>query len=243
MGSIEKQKRSMQNYTPDFLITPYEVHSHEGLRPSDSTIYAVVYWFERMKDGKCTAGNDTIARVACLKERTIGAGLERLEQFGFIERVYEDEGRTKRLEIRTLVHMTRNEKEATPRMYKAKAGKIRKQDIKPGAIIITDEHITKEPTPGELARDFFAPPGTASAYRDTIIDELVGKTGVEREALIKEIRKFYIYWTEPTKSGKKQLWETKETFEVKRRLYTWLSRAGKYNGAGARKGSGAGATI
>lgn len=234
----------MQNYTPDFLITPYEVHACEGLRPSDSTIYAVVYWFERMKDGKCTAGNDTIARVACLKERTIGAGLERLEQFGFIERVYEDAGRTNRLEIRTLVHMTRSEKDASPRVYKAKSVKIKKRDMKPGAIIpVGADTIAKEPTPGELARDFFAPAGTASAYRDAIIEELVGKTGIEREALIKEVRKFYLYWTEPTKSGKKQLWETKATFEVKRRLFTWLSRAGKYSGAGGKARTGAGATI
>lgn len=233
----------MQHYTPDFLITPYEVHAHKGLRPSDSIIYAVVYWFERMKDGKCTAGNDTIARVACLKERAIGAGLERLEDLGFIERVYEDTGRTKRLEIKTLVHMTRNANDAAPRVYKtSKKAKITDEQMAPGAIIKVDEHITKEPTPGELARDFFAPAGTTSTYRDAIIDELVGKTGVDREALLAEIRKFYLYWTEPTKSGKKQLWETKATFEVKRRLYTWLARSGKYN-VGQKARAGAGATI
>lgn len=233
----------MQYYTPDFLITPYEVHAHKGLRPSDSTIYAVVYWFERMKDGKCTAGNDTIARVACLKERSVGAGLERLEENGFIERVYEDAGRTKRLEIKTLVHMTRNAADASPRMYKtSKRAKIKPEQMAPGAIIKVDEHITKEPTPGELARDFFAPSGTVSMYRNAILDELVGKTGVERDALLAEVRKFYLYWTEPTKSGKKQLWETKATFEVKRRLYTWLARAGKYN-VSSKPRAGAGATI
>lgn len=233
----------MQNYTPDFLITPYEVHSHEGLRPSDSIIYAVVYWFERMKDGKCTAGNDTIARVACLKERTIGAGLERLEKFGFIERVYEDEGKNKRLEIKTLVHMTRSEKGSSQRMYKSKSARIKTEDMEPGKVVaVSSEDIAKEPTPGELARDFFAPAGVASAYRDAIIEELVGKTGIEREALIVEIRKFYLYWTEPTKSGKKQLWETKATFEVKRRLYTWLARAGKYSGTGKTR-TGGGTTI
>lgn len=44
-----------------------------------------------------------------------------------------------------------------------------------------------------------------------------------------EIKKFVMYWTEPTKSGKKQRWETEKTFDVKRRLSTWFSRADKYN--------------
>lgn len=235
-------------YTPDFLIKPYQVHAHPGLRPSDSDVYAVVYWFERMKDGKCTASNDTIAQVACLKERTIGAALERLERFGFIERIYSDTNHTLRMEIKTLVHMTRTTEERTekaPRIHRTKSKKIKTEEMKPGAIVKVDAPGTgaEAPTPGELARDFFAPTGTASTYRDQLLEEIIEATGIPKDVLLAEARKFYLYWTEPTKSGKKQLWETKATFEVKRRLYTWLSRAGKYNGAGARKGSGSGTTI
>lgn len=228
------------NYKPDFLIKPYEVHACKGLRPSDSDVYAVVYWFERMKDGKCTASNETIADVACLKERTIGMALERLERHGFIERVYRDTGRTDRLEIKTLVHMTKARE--TPPLKKTKSRKAKPEEIKPGEILQIDpkEEEQKGPTPGEIARDFFEPHGTA---RSKMIDELALQVGAPREAIAAEVKKFYLYWTEPTKSGKKQLWETKPTFEVKRRLYTWLSRAGKYNATGGKPRAGAGTTI
>lgn len=231
------------NYKPDFLIKPYEVHACPNLRPSDSDVYAVVYWFEKMRGEKCTAGNDTIAEVARLQVRTVRAALDRLEKNNFIERLYSDKGRTDRLEIRTLVHMTRD-RDIPPMMKMKKGRKIRPEEIKPGAIIKVEEPAgEKEPSPGEIARDFFAPKGTVTVHRDRIIDELAHATGAPREAIVAEVRKFYLYWTEPTKSGKKQLWETKPTFEVKRRLYTWLSRSGKYNATGGKQSSGAGATI
>lgn len=225
------------NYKPDFLIKPYEVHSCPALRPSDSDIYAVVYWFERMRDGKCTASNETIADIACLKERTVGAALERLEKQGFIIRVYEDKSRAKRVEIKTTVHMTRSSK-ITPIYKTKKSAKLTPDMVKPGEIVKVDADFG-EPTPGEVARDFFS---KESQYREKIISEIVEASGAPRDAILAEVRNFYRYWTEPTKNGKRQLWETKPTFEVKRRLYTWLSRAGKYNVA-SKPRSGAGVTI
>jgi len=230
------------NYKPDFLIKPYEVHACKGLRPSDSDVYAVVYWFERMRGEKCTASNATIAEVACLKERTIGASLERLEKHGFILRLYEDKERTRRKEIKTCVHMTKGAFQPEEKKTKKQIQEERAAEEAARLPEVFDEK-TVEPTPGEIARDFFAEKGAVSVYRDKIIDEIVQATGAPREAILAEVRKFYLYWTEPTKSGKKRLWETKPTFEVKRRLYTWLSKAGKYNGNGPKKGSGAGATI
>lgn len=43
-----------------------------------------------------------------------------------------------------------------------------------------------------------------------------------------EIQKFWMYWTEPTLGGKKQRWETQKTFEVNRRLITWMNNSLKY---------------
>lgn len=44
------------------------------------------------------------------------------------------------------------------------------------------------------------------------------------EQITVEFNKFILYWTESNKSGTKQKWQQQDTFEVKRRLFTWLSR-------------------
>jgi len=229
-------------FKPDFLIKPYEVHAHPGLRPSDGDVYAVVYWFEKMVNGKCTASNETIAEVACVKERSVGASLERLEQFGFIKRTFTDDTHRHRKEIKALVHMTKDAKGDEPPILKTKGKKVKTEKIEPGAIIPFEEQPEKV-TPGDIARDFFAPSGTPSKWREEIINEIVDLTGAPRQNVIEEIRKFYAYWTEPTKSGKKQRWETEPTFEVKRRIATWLSRSGKYNTSKPASRTGAGVSI
>ena len=232
------------NYKPDFLITPYEVHACDALRPSDSTVYAVVYWFERLKDGKCTASNETIAEVARMESRTVRAALDRLEKNGFIKRIFEVENSCSakremmnRLEIKTLVSFTRKDS-TEPKIYKVKGTKIiNDKEVQPGEIVpLNDEDL--KPTPGEEAKEFFNP---QSKIRSKIIDDLAVKCGVPREKIAHEIKDFYLYWTEPTKSGKKQLWETKTTFEVRRRIYRWLSKTNKFNGPGGNK-AGAGRT-
>jgi len=93
---------------PDFLITPYIVKKAIGMHPSDGDIYAVVYWFEHMKDGRCTASNETLAEVAVLTTRAVRASLERLEKKGFIQRVYDG---NKRKEIRALIHFMKERKQ------------------------------------------------------------------------------------------------------------------------------------
>jgi DNA-binding MarR family transcriptional regulator len=228
-------------YEPDFLIKPYAVYSHPELRPSDSDVYAVVYWFEKMKDGKCTASNETIARVACIKERSVGASLERLEQHGFITRVFSSDTKAHRVEIKTHVHMTREAKPAkTVHKTTKRSNPVKDVEMEPGAIVPVE---LEDPTPQELARDFFAPEGETSDHRKRIVEEVIEKTGIPADVVWSETKKFYLYWTERTKNGKKQLWETKTTFEVKLRLYTWLSRASGYNNKTARRSAGAGATI
>lgn len=76
----------------------------------------------------------------------------------------------------------------------------------------------KKLTPNEIAQKFFA----------TDPEEILSSLSVEpanREIVLREIIKFISYWTEPNKSGTRQLWQTKPTFEVSRRLRTWFDRA------------------
>ena len=67
-----------------------------------------------------------------------------------------------------------------------------------------------------------------SEYRKKFISELVSK-GIDENMVRRELMKFISYWTEPSKSGKKQRWELEKTFEVGRRLATWFSRITQFN--------------
>ena len=202
---------------PDFLIIPYEIKMHPDLRPTDSDVYAVVYWFEKMKDGKCTASNETIAEVAVVEARSVRASLDRLERAGYIERIYADKKRKIRMEIKTMVHFTK----ANP--------KIKSEGIKSnymGVPILNPADspnftIVKQVSPGEFARKFFD--RDPETLKIITTEMLLKSHGRGEEILERELNKFIAYWTEPTKSGRKQLWETKPTFEVRRRLSTWFN--------------------
>lgn len=76
------------------------------------------------------------------------------------------------------------------------------------------------PTPAQEARAFFA----NADDREAIIRSLLS-VGTPEEFARGEVGKFCRYWTERNRSGTKQRWETERTFEVRRRLKTWLDRA------------------
>lgn len=76
----------------------------------------------------------------------------------------------------------------------------------------------RESTPSQIARSFF------EGEIQDIYNEMKTKTSLNDDLLKSEFQKFILYWTEPNKSGTKQRWEQQSTFEVKRRLATWLGK-------------------
>jgi len=44
-----------------------------------------------------------------------------------------------------------------------------------------------------------------------------------------EVQKFLLYWTEKNPNGKKEKWEMQSTFDVKRRLASWLKNTEKWD--------------
>lgn len=196
---------------PDFLIIPLILQQDENIRPSDLITYGVVYWFEHLKDGECRASNETIGEVAGIDTRTVNAGLTRLERAGYINRFYKDEQNRNRdrIECNVAYKYSKTEKKQVPRA------------------LATDNE-----TPGHYAKRFFT--GDEVAVKECVAQLVAHSNGQGEEAIKVEMRKFYSYWTEPNKSGTRQRWELQRTFDVKRRLYTWLSRVSvKSKGAGA----------
>lgn len=105
MGVNNLNKRKLKgDFTPDFLYIPYVVMSLP--QAADRFVFGAVFYFERMKDGKCTASNDQIARIAGVKSGTaVANSLTRLEKSGFIKRFYSDKNNKNRTEIKCLVKL------------------------------------------------------------------------------------------------------------------------------------------
>lgn len=76
----------------------------------------------------------------------------------------------------------------------------------------------KKKTPKEIAEEFFA------TDPEDIVSSLSPETE-HREFVLREIRKFISYWTEPNKSGTKLRWQLEDTFEITRRLRNWFDRS------------------
>ena len=81
-----------------------------------------------------------------------------------------------------------------------------------------DKNIILESTPAQEAKSFF------DGNVETIFNEFKEKSSLNSELLKTEFQKFILYWTEKNKSGTKQRWEQQSTFEVRRRLATWLGK-------------------
>ncbi len=90
-----------------------------------------------------------------------------------------------------------------------------------------------ENTPSEIAKDFFLKGKFYKEYFNLFLSE---SSPSQTGNLEKEFNKFILYWTELNSTGTKQRWQKESTFEVKRRLMTWLGRADKFN-SGNKKNS------
>lgn len=182
-------------FYPDFLITPFCIKADKRLRPTDGDVYAIIYWFERLKDGICRASNDTIAEILNIDERTVGFALQRLKKYGYIHIHYTDDSMRNRLNIETNVSFSKKE------------------------FTDTQEEKRKDKTPGEIANNFFE----NKESQEFIIKSISKNMNMPESYIEKEVNKFILYWTEQNKSGTKERWQMQQTFDVRRRLATWLN--------------------
>lgn len=110
---------------------------------------------------------------------------------------------------------TDNQQITTPKEVK----NIEDKNIETSNVVISEPH---KKTPKEIAEEFFA----------TDPEEIVSSLSVDpehREKVLREVRNFISWWTEPNSTGSKLKWQKQDTFEVSRRLRTWFDRAGQHS--------------
>lgn len=94
---------SSKEYNPDFIIIPGVILRDKEVTSIQEKVYGVVYWYSKMNCEKCIAGNKTIAKIVDSAPSTIANALTKLEERGYIKRVFSDEGKKNREEIIPLV--------------------------------------------------------------------------------------------------------------------------------------------
>jgi len=85
------------------------------------------------------------------------------------------------------------------------------------ADFLPDSEKTNPATPAEIARLFFYSWKKNPEYRGEQFNKFANILGDELE-------RFCLYWTEPSKNGKKVRWEMEKTWELGRRISNWMSR-------------------
>ena len=91
-------------FTPDFIQIPHQVVMNKNLQPLDRLLYGVIYWYEKLKDGKCTASNKTMGVIVGVENNiSIANSLTRLENEGCIKRYYRDPKKKMRDRIECLI--------------------------------------------------------------------------------------------------------------------------------------------
>ena len=83
----------MQDETlyPDFFITPRVIWLDQSIPPLAEKVYAVIYWYSKLKDGYCHASNATIAKnIGGTNSQSIGNCIAKLAEAGYITATYDD---------------------------------------------------------------------------------------------------------------------------------------------------------
>lgn len=102
---MEKSEDQKPTFVPEYYNIPGIVMHDATLQPLDIKVYGVVFWFERLKDGRCFASNQTIGKVCGSSASGVANSLARLRDAGYIFCEYEKD---QRKSIRTLVYNTVN---------------------------------------------------------------------------------------------------------------------------------------
>lgn len=92
-------------FLPDFFVTPWQIWQAKSVPPVAEKVFAIIYWYERMKDGTCTANNATIARIlGSSNANSVSNAIAKLIDSGFVTASYGPNG--DRLALNTTVSYT-----------------------------------------------------------------------------------------------------------------------------------------
>jgi hypothetical protein len=114
---------------PAFILIPYQLLADERVKPLEEKLYGFIYWMTRLKNEKCTAGNDTLAALLKTTPAVVQNSLTNLEKRGYIRRTFKDRNRRVRDEIIPLIDFNNVETPAeSPARKRAAKAEVVKAD-------------------------------------------------------------------------------------------------------------------
>ncbi|MFA5967605.1 MAG: hypothetical protein WC805_03825 [Patescibacteria group bacterium] len=189
-----------------------------------------------LKNGECVTGRKYLAKETGLTEQNIRTALNYLKSTNRITTKFDSKKSLVSIcswdkyqhheEDKSTSKLTSNQPSVNQQL-------TTKQEYKNIRIKENRERqtVANAPTPLDVTTNFFSNQDTQTQ----LINELVAK-GIPQPIASAEIAKFISYWTELSPSGNKQLWQTKPTFEIRKRLTAWFNKIESFNSYKSKKG-------
>lgn len=92
-----------KEFKPEFIQVFLVPLQDKNLQPLDNLVLGAIYWYERLKDGKCFASNQSIGQIVNATTQSVANSIRRLSQYGYIECTYKDEKKRNRMQITCLL--------------------------------------------------------------------------------------------------------------------------------------------
>jgi len=92
-----------------------------------------------------------------------------------------------------------------------------------------NEKNERKDTPAQKMKEFLETMENKNERYEKLVSAISVRSSLAERIIRAELDKFVNYWSELNKVGTKQRWQMEKTFEVQRRVGTWLSNAEKFS--------------
>ena len=164
-------------------MIPYQLLADDRINSIEEKLYGFIYWFSKLKNERCTAGNEALADLVKTSPRVIQNALTNLEKRGYILRTYRDRNKRVRDEIMPLIDFNtipqpRDDDDAHAPAKRRKSAEVvvaEKKEETPGAGSETNDMIALfEPVNPSFERLF------SNKTQRAAIDRMLKKMGKEK---------------------------------------------------------------
>lgn len=216
----------------EFWSLPKYIAERDDLGMPDKLVYAVL-WTRRNGENVAWPSHASIAQNLGMTKRTVIRSIDNLVKKGLVEVKRGGGSATNEYSLTegvvtkshhpsvvTISHPTSDRKSLGP-VTESHTNRTVEKNIEKNSQL----------TPSQEMQEFVNSIDDTGQGNDVIdrVEQWLTTKGFSEWSSRQEIRKFHAYWTELNKSGTKQRWQLERTFELKRRLNTWMTNAQKFS--------------